>query len=90
MDKIITILVCFIMGLLGINRWQSSRIRNQKKEIKHTQAKVDKRESALKEIKDVQKEINEIKKEEPPMESTPIPSGDHDSRIDRLNKLHKH
>lgn len=89
MNGIITVLVVVILGLFGINVMKSKKIRNQKEEIKTQDIVIEKKKEEMRTINEVQTKINEAKSSPAPGKKEAPPSGDSDSRLERLNKLHR-
>ncbi len=88
MNTIITIIVTIILGLLGITKHQSNKIKVQKKDIEYSKNLVKKKEKELEAINEVQQKIKKVKSEAKPKKKTTPKIGDSSSRLDRLNKLH--
>jgi cell division protein FtsN len=88
MNGIITVLVVVILGLFGINVMKSKKIRNQKEEIKTQDIVIEKKKEEMRTINEVQTKINEAKSSPAPGKKEAPATGDSDSRLERLNKLH--
>ena len=90
MSELIIGLIVAFLGLLGFGTFKSRKLSEQKKETEQEKRKVEILEKQIETIKEVRNEIKTIEEEPQPAEATPPAAGDHDSRLDRLNKLHKH
>jgi len=88
MNTFITIIVTIILSLLGITKYQSNKIKVQKKEIDNTKKQIKSAKDEFEIINGVQDKIKKVEIDEKPKKKKAAKSGDSSSRIDRLNKLH--
>lgn len=88
MNTFISVLLTIILGLIGVNRFQSSKIKTQKKNLENSKNKIKKNEKEFEKISDVQEKIEKVKVYENPKKKKAAEHGDSSSRLDRLNKLH--
>ena len=88
-DVIVGLLVA-VLGLLGFGIYKSHKLEDQKIKTQQAEAKAEIREKQMEVVHEVRKELNVIEEEKPPQKTEPPIAGDSDSRLDRLNKLHKH
>jgi len=87
-NTFITIIVSILLGLLGITKFQTKKIKEQKKGLENSKNLVKQKEKQLEAVNEVQQKIKKVKSEEKPQKTkTPTP-GDSSSRLDRLNRLH--
>lgn len=88
MNTIISIFVAVILGLLGITKVQSTKLKNQKKDLEESNNLVKERNKELEVICEAQNKIKKVKTENKPKKKKTAKSGNSSNRIDRLNKLH--
>ncbi|MFA7109720.1 MAG: hypothetical protein WC162_11310 [Sphaerochaetaceae bacterium] len=88
MNTFITILVTILLGLLGITKFQTNKIKEQKNDLENSNNLVKKKDKELEAINEVQQKIKKVKSETKPKKKNTPKTGDSTSRLDRLNKLH--
>lgn len=88
MNTFITILVTILLGLLGITKFQTNKIKEQKNDLENSNNLVKKKDKELEAINEVQQKIKKVKSETKPKKKNIPKTGDSTSRLDRLNKLH--
>ncbi len=75
-----------LFGIIAYKDKKISKLKNESKTNKQTAEVAEKR---IEEVEDVQKKLKDLEKNSTPPEEVPTPStGDSQSRLDRLNKLH--
>ncbi len=89
MNDIMQLLILIILGLLGITRFQASKTKDLKKDVKRAEDAAIRKETELEKVHEVYKKITTIAQEKPPETIDPPKSGDTAGRLDRLNRLHK-
>lgn len=89
METIMRILLLIILGLAGITRFQAKKTKGLKKEVQKAQDTARLKIKEMDRLNEVQQEITAITEEKPPEKIEPPQSGDADSRLDRLNRLHE-
>lgn len=91
MAEILIALAALVAALLGLNSWNAGRNRKLKAEVKKAEKVIETKTEEMKTLKEVRDEIIEAAAAEPKPEQAEAPApGDSDSRIERLNRLHKH
>ena len=90
MVELISTLVLAILGLLGFGIFKSHKLDQQKEKTREAEAKAEIREKQMEVVHEVRKDLKVIEQEKPPEKVEAPSSGDSDSRLDRLNQLHKH
>ncbi len=90
MVELISTLVLAILGLLGFGIFKSHKLDQQKEKTREAEAKAEIREKQMEVVHEVRKDLKVIEQEKPPEKIEAPSSGDSDSRLDRLNQLHKH
>ena len=81
-------LIIAVLALLGFGTYKSKKLSVQKQKTKEAEAKARLREKQMETVYEVRKELNLIEEEkQPEKKETPV-SGDSESRIEHLNKLH--
>ena len=90
MVELISALVLAILGLLGFGIFKSHKLDQQKEKTREAEAKAEIREKQMEVACEVRKDLKVIEEEKPPAKVEAPSSGDSDSRLDRLNKLHQH
>ena len=90
MVELISTLVLAILGLLGFGIFKSHKLDQQKEKTREAEAKAGIREKQIEVVHEVRKDLKVIEQEKPPEKIEAPSSGDSDSRLDRLNKLHQH
>lgn len=88
MNTFISIILTILLGLLGVTRFQASKIKTQKKNLETSKNKIKKNEDEFEKISEVQEKIEKVKNYEKPKKKKAAEHGDSSSRLDRLNKLH--
>lgn len=88
MNTFITLVITILLGLFGITKHQSNKIKVQKKELETTKKQVKDSKKEFEKIKEVQEKIKKVKVDEKPKKKKAPETGDYSSRLDRLNKLH--
>ena len=88
-DVIVGLLVA-VLGLLGFGIYKSHKLEDQKIKTQQAEAKAEIREKQMEVVHEVSRELKVIEEEKPPQNTEAPVSGDSDSRLDRLNKLHQH
>ena len=90
MVELISALVLAILGLLGFGIFKSHKLDQQKEKTREAEAKAEIQEKQMEVLHEVRKDLKNIEQEKPPETVEAPDSGDSDSRLDRLNQLHKH
>ena len=90
MGEFIFSLIVAVLGLLGFGIYKSHKLEQQKTKTQEAETRAEIREKQMEVVHEVRKELNVIEEEKPPQKTEPPIAGDSDSRLDRLNKLHKH
>lgn len=81
-------LIIAVLALLGFGTYKSMKLSEQKQKTKEAEAKAQIREKQMETVHEVRKELNLIEDEKEPENKKAPLSGDSESRIERLNKLH--
>jgi len=81
-------LIIAILALLGFGTYKSKKLSEQKQKTKEAEAKAYIREKQMETVHEIQKELNFVEEEGKPEKKEAPLSGDSESRIERLNKLH--
>lgn len=90
MRELILGLVVAVLGLLGFGVYKSHKLDEQKDKTREAEAKAEIREKQMEVVHEVRKQLNIIEKEKPPEKVESPAAGDSGSRLERLNRLHKH
>ncbi|MBQ3697689.1 MAG: hypothetical protein II883_07185 [Spirochaetales bacterium] len=90
MRELILGLVMAVLGLLGFGVYKSHKLDEQKTKTQEAEAKAEIREKQMEVVHEVRKQLNIIETEKPPEKMESPAAGDSGSRLERLNKLHKH
>lgn len=90
MNSLIQMLILALLALLGITRLQGSKNKDLRQKVKQAEDHVSQKTREMEKLDEVQKEIKAIEAKGAPEKIKAPESGDVDSRLDRLNRLHKH
>lgn len=88
MSEFVFGLIIAVLGLLGFGVYKSHKLDQQKEKTREAEAKAEIKEKQMEVVHEVRKELKILEEEKPPEEKVAPVSGDSDSRIERLNKLH--
>jgi len=81
-------LIIAVLALLGFGTYKSMKLSEQKQKKKEAEAKALLREKQMETVNEVRKQLNLVEGEKKPEKKSSPLSGDSESRIERLNKLH--
>jgi hypothetical protein len=89
MNEIMQMLILIILGLLGITRFQASKAKSLKQDVRKAEDAAERKDKELGTINEIQQKITTIEQEQPPERIDPPESGDAAGRLDRLGRLHE-
>ena len=90
MAEFVISLIVAVLGLLGFGIYKSHKLEDQKIMTQKAEARAEVARKQMEVVHEVRKELKVIEEEKPPEKVEAPISGDSDSRLDRLNKLHQH
>lgn len=88
-DFVISLIVA-VLGLLGFGIYKTHKLEDQKIKTQEAEARAEVARKQMEVVHEVRKELKVVEEEKPPQTVEAPSSGDSDSRLDRLNKLHQH
>ena len=83
-------MIVAVLGLLGFGIYKTHKLEDQKIKTQEAEARAEVARKQMEVVHEVRKELKVIEEEKPPEKVEAPISGDSDSRLDRLNKLHQH
>ena len=90
MAEFVISLIVAVLGLLGFGIYKTHKLEDQKIKTQEAEARAEVARKQMEVVHEVRKELKAIEEEKPPEKVEAPISGDSDSRLDRLNKLHQH
>ncbi|MBQ7644178.1 MAG: hypothetical protein IJS84_04045 [Spirochaetales bacterium] len=90
MAEFVISLIVAVLGLLGFGIYKTHKLEDQKIKTQEAEARAEVARKQMEVVHEVRKELEVIEEEKPPEKVEAPISGDSDSRLDRLNKLHQH
>ena len=90
MAEFVISLIVAVLGLLGFGIYKTHKLEDQKIKTQEAEARAEVAQKQMEVVHEVRKELKVIEEEKPPEKVEAPISGDSDSRLDRLNKLHQH
>ena len=90
MAEFVISLIVAVLGLLGFGIYKTHKLEDQKIKTQEAEAMAEVARKQMEVVHEVRKELKVIEEEKPPEKVEAPISGDSDSRLDRLNKLHQH
>lgn len=90
MAEFVISLIVAVLGLLGFGIYKSHKLEDQKIKTQEAEARAEVARKQMEVVHEVRKELKVVEEEKPPQTVEAPISGDSDSRLDRLNKLHQH
>ncbi len=90
MAEFVISLIVAVLGLLGFGIYKTHKLEDQKIKTQEAEARAEVARKQMEVVHEVRKELKVIEEEKPPEKVEAPISGDSDSRLDRLNKLHQH
>ena len=90
MAEFVFSLIVAVLGLLGFGIYKTHKLEDQKIKTQEAEARAEVARKQMEVVHEVRKELEVIEEEKPPEKVEAPISGDSDSRLDRLNKLHQH
>lgn len=90
MAEFVISLIVAVLGLLGFGIYKTHKLEDQKIKTQEAEARAEVARKQMEVVHEVRKELKVIEEEKPPEKVEAPSSGDSDSRLDRLNKLHQH
>ena len=90
MAEFVISLIVAVLGLLGFGIYKTHKLEDQKIKTQEAEARAEVARKQMEVVHEVRKELKVIEEEKPPEKIEAPISGDSDSRLDRLNKLHQH
>lgn len=90
MNWIVAGLVALAAVLWSLASSRGRRLKETKAELEASRRNGERKEEELDGIATLMEGIAEVEAERPPVEVPPPDSGDSDSRLDRLSRLHEH
>lgn len=90
MAEFVISLIVAVLGLLGFGIYKTHKLEDQKIKTQEAEARAEVARKQMEVVHEVRKELKVVEEEKPPQTVEAPISGDSDSRLDRLNKLHQH
>ncbi|HAN42780.1 MAG: hypothetical protein J5800_02160 [Spirochaetales bacterium] len=90
MAEFVISLIVAVLGLLGFGIYKTHKLEDQKIKTQEAEARAEVARKQMEVVHEVRKELKVVEEEKPPEKVEAPISGDSDSRLDRLNKLHQH
>ena len=90
MAEFVISLIVAVLGLLGFGIYKTHKLEDQKIKTQEAEARAEVARKQMEVVHEVRKELKVVEEENPPQTVEAPISGDSDSRLDRLNKLHQH
>lgn len=90
MAEFVISLIVAVLGLLGFGIYKTHKLEDQKIKTQEAEAMAEVARKQMEVVHEVRKELKVVEEEKPPEKVEAPISGDSDSRLDRLNKLHQH
>lgn len=90
MAEFVISLIVAVLGLLGFGIYKTHKLEDQKIKTQEAEARAEVARKQMEVVHEVRKELKVVEEEKPPEKVEAPISGDSDSRLNRLNKLHQH